>query len=143
MLLIAGPWIAPAHAAQPLCRIDFHGYVQSYRTVPPNSQAFAAFKADGSITAWGYSTNGGSGEPSDTDYVSINGVAAGDTLTATVTVSNSNDAPSLDQGIDNQNATEDLLFSMTVPNDAFADPDNSLSWSFGTRCLASTTAPVR
>jgi alpha-tubulin suppressor-like RCC1 family protein len=33
--------------------------------------AFAALKADGSIMAWGGSTHGGSGEPTDSDYIKI------------------------------------------------------------------------
>jgi hypothetical protein len=32
----------------------------------PNPYAFAALKADGSITAWGHSSSGGTGAPSDT-----------------------------------------------------------------------------
>jgi hypothetical protein len=33
--------------------------------------AFAALKADGSITAWGDSDNGGTGAPSDNGYTKI------------------------------------------------------------------------
>jgi hypothetical protein len=33
--------------------------------------AFAALKADGSITAWGSSYNGGTGAPSDNGYTKI------------------------------------------------------------------------
>ena len=33
--------------------------------------AFAALKADGSITAWGHSSYGGSGAPTDDGYVNI------------------------------------------------------------------------
>jgi hypothetical protein len=36
-----------------------------------NALAFAALKADGSIMAWGGSTHGGSGEPTDSDYIKI------------------------------------------------------------------------
>ena len=35
----------------------------------PNFYAFAAMKADGSITAWGDSTRGGSGAPTDSGYI--------------------------------------------------------------------------
>jgi alpha-tubulin suppressor-like RCC1 family protein len=33
--------------------------------------AFAALKADGSITVWGYSRYGGTGAPSDNGYTKI------------------------------------------------------------------------
>ena len=39
-----------------------------------NQDAFAAMKSDGSISAWGRSGYGDTGEPTDNDYVSINGV---------------------------------------------------------------------
>ena len=39
-----------------------------YATTHPNYYAFAAMKADGSITAWGHSNNGGSGAPTDSGY---------------------------------------------------------------------------
>jgi hypothetical protein len=42
-----------------------NGYTKIYS----NYQAFAALKADGSITAWGRSGHGGSGAPSDHDYI--------------------------------------------------------------------------
>ena len=42
-------------------KINFH----------PNYGAFAALKADGSITAWGHTGYGGSGAPTDSGYVSI------------------------------------------------------------------------
>jgi len=47
-----------------------------------------------------------------------------------LSVLNTNDAPSLDQGIDDQDSTEDLSFSITVPSDAFADPDAGDSLSY-------------
>jgi hypothetical protein len=37
----------------------------------PNIFAFAALKADGSITAWGHSSYGGTGAPSDNGYTKI------------------------------------------------------------------------
>jgi alpha-tubulin suppressor-like RCC1 family protein len=47
---------------------DFGGY-----NVPniPNYSAFAALKADGSITAWGDSSRGGTGAPSNGVYTKI------------------------------------------------------------------------
>jgi hypothetical protein len=39
--------------------------------IPPREYAFAALKADGSITAWGGSSSGGSGAPSDNGYTKI------------------------------------------------------------------------
>ena len=45
-----------------------NGYVKIFST---KWQAFAAMKADGSITAWGDSTDGGSGAPTDNGYVNI------------------------------------------------------------------------
>jgi hypothetical protein len=44
-----------------------HGYTKIYST----GYAFAALKADGSITAWGASGSGGSGAPSDNGYTKI------------------------------------------------------------------------
>lgn len=40
-------------------------------SISSNSAAFAALKADGSLSAWGSSDYGGSGAPSDSGYVSI------------------------------------------------------------------------
>ena len=37
----------------------------------PNNYAFAALKSDGSITAWGSSSQGGLGAPTDFGYISI------------------------------------------------------------------------
>ena len=43
------------------------GYVNIYSTL----YAFAAVKADGSITAWGSGNSGGSGAPTDSGYERI------------------------------------------------------------------------
>jgi hypothetical protein len=44
-----------------------NGYTKIYST----AGAFAALKADGSITAWGHSDQGGTGAPSDNGYTKI------------------------------------------------------------------------
>jgi hypothetical protein len=44
-----------------------NGYTKIYST----ERAFAALKADGSITAWGRSDEGGTGAPSDNGYTKI------------------------------------------------------------------------
>jgi hypothetical protein len=44
-----------------------NGYTKIYST----AGAFAALKADGSITAWGNSDYGGTGAPSDNGYTKI------------------------------------------------------------------------
>jgi hypothetical protein len=44
-----------------------NGYTKIYST----EFAFAALKADGSITAWGASDKGGTGTPSDNGYTKI------------------------------------------------------------------------
>jgi hypothetical protein len=44
-----------------------NGYAKIYST----EFAFAALKADGSITAWGHSDQGGTGAPSDNGYTKI------------------------------------------------------------------------
>jgi hypothetical protein len=44
-----------------------NGYTKIYST----EFAFAALKADGSITAWGSSHDGGTGAPSDNGYTKI------------------------------------------------------------------------
>ena len=41
--------------------------IQDYST----ASAFAALKADGSVSAWGHSSYGGSGAPTDSGYVKI------------------------------------------------------------------------
>jgi aryl-alcohol dehydrogenase-like predicted oxidoreductase len=46
---------------------DGNGYTKIYST----GGAFAALKADGSITAWGSSYKGGTGAPSDNGYTKI------------------------------------------------------------------------
>jgi hypothetical protein len=46
---------------------DGNGYTKIYS----NGYAFAALKADGSITAWGNSLYGGTGAPSDNGYTKI------------------------------------------------------------------------
>jgi alpha-tubulin suppressor-like RCC1 family protein len=46
---------------------DGNGYTKIYS----NGYSFAALKADGSITAWGYSGWGGTGAPSDNGYTKI------------------------------------------------------------------------
>jgi alpha-tubulin suppressor-like RCC1 family protein len=46
---------------------DRNGYTKIYS----NGWAFAALKADGSITAWGNSKYGGTGAPSDNGYTKI------------------------------------------------------------------------
>jgi hypothetical protein len=43
------------------------GYTEIYS----NRHAFAALKADGSITAWGNSNSGGTGAPTDSGYTKI------------------------------------------------------------------------
>jgi alpha-tubulin suppressor-like RCC1 family protein len=45
--------------------------VDGYTEIYSNGYAFAALKADGSITAWGNSKYGGSGAPSDNGYTKI------------------------------------------------------------------------
>jgi hypothetical protein len=42
-----------------------------YTKIYSNWRAFAALKADGSITAWGRSGNGGTGAPSGSGYTKI------------------------------------------------------------------------
>ena len=51
--------------------------------------------------------------------------AANDTSfdTFNITVANTNDAPTVGDGIPDQNATEDIAFSYTFDEDAFADVD--------------------
>ena len=39
-----------------------------YTTLTSNEKAFAALRNDGSISAWGFSGNGGTGEPTGTGY---------------------------------------------------------------------------
>ena len=46
-----------------------------------------------------------------------------DTTTLTITIDGANDAPEVDQGIDNTGATEDMGFTYSVPNNAFSDID--------------------
>jgi hypothetical protein len=48
-----------------------------YTKIYSNARAFAALKADGSITAWGRLDSGGTGAPSDNGYTNIysNGAA--------------------------------------------------------------------
>ena len=46
-----------------------------------------------------------------------------DTTTLTITIDGANDAPEVDQGIDNTDATEDMGFTYSVPNNAFSDID--------------------
>ena len=48
---------------------------------------------------------------------------ADDTTTLTITIEGANDAPEVDQGIDNTDATEDMGFTYSVPNNAFSDID--------------------
>ncbi|WP_345530972.1 putative Ig domain-containing protein [Viridibacterium curvum] len=57
------------------------------------------------------------------------GAAASDVFT--LTVSNVNDAPTLDNTIADQTATEDTAFSFTVPTNSFSDVDtgDTLIWS--------------
>ena len=47
-----------------------------YTAIISNKNAFAALKADGSIVSWGDTLAGGTGAPTDTGYVSVNGVNA-------------------------------------------------------------------
>ena len=42
-----------------------------YVNVFSNSEAFAALKSNGSITAWGHPDYGGSNAPTDTGYVNV------------------------------------------------------------------------
>jgi hypothetical protein len=46
---------------------DGNGYTKIYSTMA----AFAALKADGSITVWGYSRYGGTGAPDGNGYTKI------------------------------------------------------------------------
>ena len=48
---------------------------------------------------------------------------ADDTTTLTITIEGANDAPEVDQGIANTDATEDMGFTYSVPNNAFSDID--------------------
>ena len=50
-------------------RNNFNGYYNAPNV--PNIYAFAALKSDGSITAWGSSSEGGSGAPTDSGYTHI------------------------------------------------------------------------
>jgi alpha-tubulin suppressor-like RCC1 family protein len=42
-----------------------------YTNIYSTQYAFAALKADGSITAWGHSAYGGAGAPTDSGYTNI------------------------------------------------------------------------
>ena len=56
------------------CGVDVNNFLNnrgSKKNFHPNIGAFAALKADGSITAWGNTSFGGSGAPTDSGYVSI------------------------------------------------------------------------
>ncbi|MEZ5477275.1 MAG: cadherin domain-containing protein [Thiolinea sp.] len=77
ILLLTTLWLPAAQAnLDGTCGVDYNtaynGYPGWYNGPRfPNRYAFAALKADGSITAWGDSNNGGTGAPTDTGYVSI------------------------------------------------------------------------
>ena len=99
----------------------------------------ATLVGGGALPSW-MSLSGGvfSGTPLNEDVGSISvEVTATDSGGASVTesftldVSNTNDAPVVDQGIGTQNATEDAAFSFAVPTDAFEDVDagDSLTYS--------------
>jgi hypothetical protein len=45
--------------------------VSGYTKIYSNGYAFAALKANGSITAWGSSSHGGAGAPSGNGYTKI------------------------------------------------------------------------
>ena len=53
-----------------------------------------------------------------------------DTTTLTITIDGANDAPEVDQGIDNTDATEDMGFTYSVPNNAFSDIDTGDTLTF-------------
>ena len=99
-----------------------------------DSFTYAATLADDSaLPAWlsfdaGTQTFSGTPANADVGTISVK-VTATDTGAASVsdtfdiTVSNVNDAPTVDAGIADQTATEDAAFSFTVPADAFVDVD--------------------
>ena len=112
-------------------------------TVPANaftdvdvgdSIAYSATLADGSaLPAWlvfEAATRTFSGTPANADVGSFDiKVTATDSSSAsasdifTVTVANTNDAPTVANPIEDQTATETFAFSFTVPADAFSDVD--------------------
>jgi hypothetical protein len=51
---------------QYLRNLEFHNASNNF-----NNQAFATLQADGSITAWGHSGNGGTGAPTGSGYTKI------------------------------------------------------------------------
>ncbi len=67
---------AKTHATNADCGFDYNSTRNNYgglnnSNITPNNWAFAALKADGSITAWGDPNRGGSGAPEDAGYVKI------------------------------------------------------------------------
>jgi hypothetical protein len=103
---------------------------------------WSATKSDGSaLPAW-LSFNAGtrtfSGTPANGDVGTItvkvtatDGSSASVSDEFTVTVANTNDAPTVPNPIADQNATEDAAFSFTVPVNMFNDVDagDTLTWS--------------
>jgi hypothetical protein len=120
-------------------------------TVPSNSFAdvdtgdtltYSATLSDGSALPGWLAFNAGtrtfSGTPLNENVGSIDvKVTATDSGSATasdvfrITISNTNNAPTLTHLIADQNATEDSVFSFTVPSNTFTDVDtgDTLTWS--------------
>jgi len=56
-------------------------------------------------------------------YKVSDGNGSTDTATATITINGVNDAPVVNNAIDNQTATENVAFSFTIPENTFSDVD--------------------
>ena len=71
VLLCAFDMLAPCEAQFSTRAFVQRGYPGTDGRHHASRYAFAALKADGSVTAWGYSSYGGSGAPTDTGYTAI------------------------------------------------------------------------
>jgi len=93
-----------------------------YVSISSTSDAFAALKADGSISAWGVARFGGSGAPTDSGYISINGVGPNTptdcSFTRNVNVDLDSDSDGLSDDYEDQNGLD-----KNDPNDAQGDLD--------------------
>jgi hypothetical protein len=74
-------------------------------------------------------------------YTDVLGTAEGKTSTATALVANVNDAPTVANLITDQNATEGVAFTFTVPSNTFADVDSGDTLSYTATLADGATLP--
>jgi len=115
-----------------------------------DTSPYGTFDIDEVTGAWSFTLKpGGADHLAEGDSVTVDYLVTvtddkggSDTETVSITINGSNDAPTVDQGLNPAGATEDAPFSFAIPADAFADVDDGAVLTYTATLIDGSPLPA-